>query len=84
MIKVSSEIRTQAGQTVHVIGMLLAAAQLLLGISLAAAWGLQNGSFVLLSACFYAIATYLIGRSIRRLIDRRSRVRNKTSNTATA
>lgn len=79
VIGLSSRLRTQAGQVVHVAGMLLAAAQLVIGIWLAIQWGPPYGSLALLSAFLHATATYLIGRSIRRLINRRRTDRERAA-----
>jgi len=82
-LKIGSKTRTQAGQSVHVSGMVLAAGLLGLGIFLAARWGMPYGSFVLMSAFLHATAIYLIGRSLRRILDRRSVNRERVGLTGT-
>lgn len=74
-LSVSSNVRTQTGRIAHVTGMVLAACLLAIGVYLAATWDLPYGSYALLSAFMHATAVYLIGRSIRRIVDRRSAMR---------
>lgn len=70
-LRFNSQLRTQTGQTAHAAGMILAAVQLAFGVFLAFKWGMPYGSLALLSAFFHATAIYLIGRSLRRIVDRR-------------
>lgn len=72
LLNLSNNVRTLSGKSVHTAGMVAAAALLATGIYLAIVWGMPYGSFALMSAFMHATAVYLIGRSLRRIIDRRS------------
>ena len=75
-MKLSSRVRTEAGKTLHVAGMVLAATQLAWGIYFAFNWGMPYGGFVLMSSFCYATGIYLVGRIGRRLVNRRARDRS--------
>lgn len=67
----SAELRTRIGRSAHLLGMTGAALLLAYGIWLALLWQDHYGALALLSGFCYATTVYLIGRSLRRLIDRR-------------
>lgn len=72
LIRMSSDFRTNAGRTAHVVGTVLAFLQLGLAIWLAIEWGMPYGSLTLLSGFCYATSTYVAGRIFRQIVDRRS------------
>ncbi len=69
----SGALRTRIGKTALAVGMASAAFLLAYGIWVAFVWRESYGVVLLFSGLCYATAVYLIGRTLRRVVDRRRR-----------
>ena len=61
--------RVRIGRAVHALGMAVAASLLIYAVWLAILWQDTYGALALVSGSCYAIVAYLVGRSVRRVID---------------
>lgn len=65
--------RTRIGKAALAVGVAFAILLLAYGIWVAAIWRESYGIVLLFSGLCYASAVYLLSRTMRRLVDRRSR-----------
>jgi hypothetical protein len=61
--------RPQVGKAVHLTGMALAAYMLVYAVWLAILWRDTYGALALMSGFCHATVAYLVGRSLRRILD---------------